>query len=363
MKLKLNLVLISNILLLIIFNTVNLHARETMIRKGYTSCNACHVSPNGGGHLTTYGEMVSDSLSLWKGTRAIKESKNIITHGAQVRLAHVRTEVSNSTFPMQADYLTALKWAKINVVSTLAKSPNRSSSLSEEEKPKFVKTLYFSEFKLMRKLSKNSTLTLGRERQNIGLRLEDHTIYNKSLNRFNVTDLASLVSIDKVDSKTSFNASVFFPSYQEVDSKQEYGLKTSSKFFFKKLQLGLGVLFGQTENIKRYLLNLNFKVNVSDFVLMIESNLTKRETGQNIKFNQNSYFSRLSYFPLNPIELFISGDVVRRENPFLLTQERAGAGLTIKLQANTSLRFDYKKTFFSQTNETTFISQLFFNGW
>ena len=37
-----------------------------MVRHGYTQCTACHVSPSGGGILTSYGrELAAEVLSTW----------------------------------------------------------------------------------------------------------------------------------------------------------------------------------------------------------------------------------------------------------------------------------------------------------
>jgi hypothetical protein len=40
------------------------HASPTMIRLGYSDCASCHISPQGGGMLTTYGKGVDEAQSL-----------------------------------------------------------------------------------------------------------------------------------------------------------------------------------------------------------------------------------------------------------------------------------------------------------
>src|SRR5262249_62115562 len=39
-------------------------ASPTMIRLGYSDCASCHISPQGGGMLTTYGKGVDEAQSL-----------------------------------------------------------------------------------------------------------------------------------------------------------------------------------------------------------------------------------------------------------------------------------------------------------
>ena len=45
--------------------TASLYAYPDLIRKGYTSCSTCHVSPSGGGALTSYGRGFSGELSTF----------------------------------------------------------------------------------------------------------------------------------------------------------------------------------------------------------------------------------------------------------------------------------------------------------
>ena len=50
--------------------TQNVSAFPEMIRHGYINCNACHVSPAGGGLLTAYGRTISKELlsrpAIWQ---------------------------------------------------------------------------------------------------------------------------------------------------------------------------------------------------------------------------------------------------------------------------------------------------------
>src|SRR3954462_3088816 len=43
------------------------HALPTMIRLGYPNCASCHISPQGGGLLNTYGRGIDEAQSLRAG--------------------------------------------------------------------------------------------------------------------------------------------------------------------------------------------------------------------------------------------------------------------------------------------------------
>ncbi len=57
-------------LLLLLLSLIKAHAFPEMVRHHYVNCNACHVSPAGGGALTPYGRMTaSELLSTWGSER------------------------------------------------------------------------------------------------------------------------------------------------------------------------------------------------------------------------------------------------------------------------------------------------------
>src|SRR6266849_8543953 len=51
---------------LLVAHVPSLHASPTMIRLGYSDCATCHISPQGGGLLTTYGKGVDEAQSFRK---------------------------------------------------------------------------------------------------------------------------------------------------------------------------------------------------------------------------------------------------------------------------------------------------------
>ena len=51
-------------LVLMTAHATSARASPTMIRLGYSDCATCHVSPQGGGMLTTYGKGVDEAQSL-----------------------------------------------------------------------------------------------------------------------------------------------------------------------------------------------------------------------------------------------------------------------------------------------------------
>lgn len=356
--------------LLLFLITTNANAYESMIRKGYTSCLGCHYSPRGGGILTDYGKMVAFSEAPLK-LRTLKESsikKSLrfgerMDHGVHLRLANVDTEVSNDSFPMQGDYLNAFKVKDYVLLTTIAKAPNRNSD-SSTEKPTFINTIYFRDLKLVKSFNNKHFITIGRERQNIGLKLVDHTLFVKNYNKSNVTDIATLASYDFVEQGYEISSAFFGPNFQEGVDNKEYGGKIELRKKFKRAILGMSFLRGETNLIDRNLFGIFGKYSPIKYLSIFTENvLTKRKTSQNIEFNQRTNLIGLTLSPVSSMELNIIGEDIRREDPFYIDQQRLGLGLRQRLLPNLTFQFDLKRSYLASRIENILVTQLFLNGW
>lgn len=346
----------------ILFPIASSMAKESMFRLGYQNCIACHYSPRGGQFLTGYGKLISNSISAFK-SKGLNPKDRFFQQGVKARIAHAETKYSNDTFPMQADYLAAFKMPKGRILTSLARAPQRNSLSTTVEKPNAIETLYLREFKYVLQ-NKQHLFTLGREQQNLGLALEDHTIFNKSENRFNVTDLATTISYDFLGKGYNLSTHLFAPSFQEKSENREYGIKSEIDFTFGRIQTGIGALIGKAESIKRSLLSFYTKMKIhKKLQVSIEGVLTKRKVKNDQEFDQNTFLTLIQFFPLEFLETFALVERIDRGAPFKVKTDRYGLGLNLKLQKNLSWRTDWKRTILSQQNENLMITQLYLNWW
>lgn len=344
-------------------------AYESMIRKGYTSCLGCHYSPRGGGILTDYGKMVAFSEAPLK-LRSLEESSlkkslrfgGMMDHGVHLRVANVDTEVSNDSFPMQGDYLNAFRFKNSVLLTTLAKAPVRRSQ-SSVEKPAFIDTVYFRDLKLVHSLDNKHFFTLGRERQNLGLKLTDHTLFVKNYNKSNVTDIATFLSYDYVGKDYELTLSSFGPNFQEGIDNKEYGGKVELRRKIARSVFGISFLKGKTNLVSRDLLGIFGKISPTKYISFFSENImSSRKTSQNIEFSQRTHMIGVLLSPISSMEMSLSAEDIRREDPFYIDQQRAGMNIRQRIFPNLTFQFDWKRTFLSSRNENILISQLFING-
>lgn len=166
--------------------SVPAEALPDFIRKGYPSCNTCHVSTQGGGLLNIYGRGFSESLSIlsYEGqggflftdkTDNIKDPTglfNVLKADFQADLRRIsfweeRPELTQTNIMMEASLKAALHIGK---VLTLTGSAGYYGQWKEPEN-----RVYYADVRT----SKFLTFTLGRFLPNYGIMLDDHTAFTR----------------------------------------------------------------------------------------------------------------------------------------------------------------------------------------
>lgn len=117
-----------------------------MVRHGYTNCTACHISPNGGGLLNSYGRSLASELLTYNWSQATQGSNvkseanaeaivsNWLTGGdARVLLFHRNNEYERSylAIPMQLELTGAYNTDKYAFVLSAALSGAKPGSGGE----------------------------------------------------------------------------------------------------------------------------------------------------------------------------------------------------------------------------------------
>lgn len=161
------------------------------IRHGYSNCSTCHVSPTGGGILTSYGRSLSRELmSTWgyvneeqilHGLAGIKTSDETLLYGGDVRylsrhLESNKDNVGKTTtdegFVMQAQLRLGLAWEKIKLIASIGKIENPRT----DKEVKLLSPEYYALWTPKEEVY----LKFGRFEPMHGLRLPDHNLWINS---------------------------------------------------------------------------------------------------------------------------------------------------------------------------------------
>lgn len=356
-------------LLICLLISIQISAYEQMSRHGYNSCVTCHYSPSGGGLLNDYGKVISSAFS--QRGKEYKEGsfkKSIRLHkkmdyALHMRMANFRNDKRSRTFPMQFDFLTRVQIAKdTGLEVTIAKAPRQDE---DPDAPKNnVDDLYARRLLLTKKID-HLYIQVGRDYHALGFRQPDHTVYNRSLNRNNFDDLPTLAGATYYQGKLSHKAYVFTKSFQEKNVEDaEKGLVLKEEYTFGKNNTSFYGLYGETVNLKRYLIGNTFKIPISSFIFLIENNFTSRKSKLNgASFSQWTSMLQASYFITDFSELYVRFEKATREDPFKLDNTKYAIGLDYKFTMSTSLLLQYRSEKLVNKFEQSLISQVFINLW
>lgn len=163
------------------------HAFPDTIRHGYTNCTTCHISPAGGGLLTSYGRSLSSELmSTWG-----QEKEGRLLHGfaeipeplmekflvgGDMRYVSRKTESSRAKvdegFLMQAQLRLGFVYEKIKLLLAAGKieDPRQSQDVN----------LVSPEYYFVWSPKEEISFRFGRFEPTYGLRLPDHNLWIKS---------------------------------------------------------------------------------------------------------------------------------------------------------------------------------------
>lgn len=164
-----------------------------MIRHGYVSCTACHVSPDGGGVLTNYGRSLSGELlssaslpwetkPFWEAFRA----PDYLAIGGDIRALQVIRDTPNfreGRFVwMQSDLEVAVNHGSVTAVVTAG-----ADAVSGEIRPLFRRHY------VMYSLNDTTAIRVGKFALAYGIHLPDHriqirnrTLWDQGMETYNV---------------------------------------------------------------------------------------------------------------------------------------------------------------------------------
>jgi hypothetical protein len=327
------------------------YSHEEMFFHGYKTCVACHATPSGGGIVSAYGRTIEYALSFKKNTSKVEMKK--YRQGFRARVANADYEDRDSVqFLMQADYINEFRVnKKTNINSILTRRPpslDTSNDISDN--------YYFRRALVTHKVDRNKTIEFGRDLLNFGIMDVNHKIYNRDFNKRDYDDFPTQVRYFLSNKQYGQSMSMFFPSYQEPDGNEEYGLNYKIEKYYKDLSLGLSSLAAKTKTIERIVIAPHLKLKWKKLLLLTEIDLTFRDI-EGAGNNQKSIWTKLTYFYSNYLRFFIGAEKLRRNAPYDQELKNISMGSYFRYDQNISLRIDYKNEVRNGFNEKLIMGQ------
>ncbi len=255
--------LLAIILFTIMFFTVSLEAwaYPDLVRHGYASCLACHVSPTGGGLTTPYGRSLSKELvSHWgrEGEEKLlykttpPEWLNI---GGDVRAiqTYVNTRAFKQArfFQMQTDLEVAVSYKNFYADTTAGVQEGPESTVNRGH---FLSRRHFIGYRPKDELS----LRTGRFQAAYGLNLSDHTAVTRRNLGFDENTETDNIEGAIIGENADLFLTGIFGRTDEPWGDWEHGAALSTSYFFMdRFKVGFSLLHGDKSTSTRDLVGLN----------------------------------------------------------------------------------------------------------
>lgn len=216
------------------------------IRFGYSSCQSCHVSPSGGGVLTSYGRMSAEEiLSTWS-----YENESSPTHGAyeyvtdqsdnpsrvmvgaDIRAVQIKTKDRLQFIKMQKEFELALALDdRLTVVGTVGEYAAGETFIKE-----------YRRHYVLYNFSDNVSVRAGKFQPAYGLNLDDHTLGVRSGLGFDQDATSHNLEIDLKNKLGEITITPGVSKTTEVSETGEgrYRLQTEEKTVNLRLALNVG---------------------------------------------------------------------------------------------------------------------------
>lgn len=286
--------------LLFLFTSVFLisysFAFPEMIRHGYTSCTACHVSPTGGGILTPYGrELSKEILSTWgkeNEGQFLNGKVNLpdwLLMGGDVRYMQLYRKNSSveeaRTLPMQTDLETAIIIKKF-IVSISGGIQHAESS--EPEKGSFLSRRHYIGYKA----SDNISIRAGRFFPAYGINIPEHASVIKRGLKWDQGGETYNLEINYLKNNLEIFVSGLFGRPDVSNNNSDKGYSISPSYSLSdKIKIGINYLDGNSEQFNRKLYGMHILAAYNEKLYFLSEIDWQKIKLASVSQNSNGFFN------------------------------------------------------------------------
>ena len=287
-------------------------ALPTMIRIGYSECASCHISPQGGGPLNTYGRGIDKAQSLVAGdyqpsddgfVRALNLNGRI-THDlravAQGQARWVDDDRSPGSFRPRILYRNASDLGHgLRVSAVVTADGERAPRPALHYDPLTQPSSVFVNTALVHyRIGKTWEIAAGRDQLPSGVNVPDLGLFIKSRNRLGYYDAPSQLKMFWWSRRHAFTPFLYGPGGNELPGEDESGgggLYEFDPIGAQRAKLGVTFLRGTAAHGDRQMVGAYARLGFGKWGILAEHDVTDRtrKAPDPVTFRQNASYGQI----------------------------------------------------------------------
>ena len=293
-------------------------ALPNMVRLGYPNCVSCHIDPQGGGLLNSYGKGIDEAQSLrageydpadkgfldrlsWNG-RIEQDGRAVVS----MQLSHTpgrRPYAGIDRYRLSYRNVTRI-WKGLRVSAVIDGENESANRNATDYDPTSKQGRFGVRTALIRYLPKEGIeFAAGRDALPTGLNIPDLTTFIKARNRLGFYDTHQQVKAFFWGKSWQVAPYVFFPNGNEPEIVREKGVGIVAEYDLLgkgRTVVGTNSLHGSDPSGTRNVVGIYTRVGFGRWGVLAEHDFTDREAREIIdpvRFNQHASYAQIFFYP------------------------------------------------------------------
>lgn len=333
-----------------------------MIRFGYTTCQACHFSPQGRGLLTEYGRGIDDTHSARNGVYVPADENRRLFH--DVRLAQLSSDAPAQ--PGRVTSAAARVWYR-NV--TFLTSSSRVSGVVSVDVPApadettGVQPLPSQPQVFVRQAlweytpRKGIHVAVGRDTLPSGVEISDQAAYMRARNGQGLTDVPTQAKLFVLTDRYQVVSYAFGPSGLEARAFRTRGAGVLAEVFSLSDRLATGVTARAAANqtFGERMVGVYARLGLGRWGVLTEHDLTRRAPRRDHTpaFDQFTAYLQVFFYPTDWIVTSVSVERLQVDTPHRDRRLYVRPEITIRLSPHLTIAASLRDNYLSSTQRST----------
>lgn len=341
-----------------------------MIRLGYSSCQACHLSPQGRGLLTEYGKGIDDTQSAREGVYQPDESR------PRRVFQDVRVLAQGSAEDRTGSAIVGSGGARVwyRNASVITRTTRVSGIVSVDAPPRDTEVTavhplpaqpqVFLRQALFEYMPRDGAyLAIGRDTLPSGVEIADQSTYMRARNVQGLTDVPTQVKLFLSTRRFQVAPYVFGPSGHEASGFHTGGAGVLAETYLlgDRLAAGLSTRVARNTTHHERLVGAYLRLGLGRWGVLAEHDVTHRRErhDQRLGFGQHTGYAQVFVYPVDWLVLSLGAERLTVDPPYLERRIALRPEVSARLSPHVTVATSVRHQQIDGRRATTFLVQLY----